>query len=191
MKPPRWTQRGGGAISRFMALLPILQFPDPRLRLPCLPVGEVTPDILTLTKDMLATMYAAEGRGLAAPQVGVLRRLFVMDVVWKDDERAPQVFIDPLITATSAEMASFTEGCLSIPGVPSPVSRPAAVTLEWTGPDGARRSETFTGIAAVCVQHEYDHLNGRLCIDLMEEEARRAASETLAALDGIAKVPQA
>lgn len=172
-----------------MALLPILQFPDPRLRLPCLPVGRVTPDIETLVEDMLATMYAAQGRGLAAPQVGVLKRLFVMDVVWKDEERSPRVFLDPLITATSEETARFTEGCLSIPGVPSPVSRPAEVTLAWTALDGTRCSETFTGIGAVCVQHEYDHLNGRLCIDLMEEDARRAASETLAALDGIAKVP--
>lgn len=173
-----------------MALLPILQYPDPRLRLPCLPVGGVTPEIKALVADMCETMYAAEGRGLAAPQIGVLKRIFVMDTEWTDEMRAPRVFIDPVLIDASDATSEFTEGCLSIPGVPTPVYRPSEVTLSWVGVDGMRYEERFSGIEAVCVQHEYDHLNGRLCIDLMEEGARRAASEVLAAMDGVAKVPE-
>ena len=94
-----------------------------------------------------------------------MKRLFVMDVVWKDHEREPRVFIDPLITATSQDMAEFTEGCLSIPDTPCRLSRPARITMRWQDLYGARHEDTFEGITAVVVQHEFDHLDGVLIID--------------------------
>ena len=110
-------------------------------------------------------MYAATGRGLAAPQIGVLRRLFVMDATWKDGEATPRVFINPEVVRASEEMASCEEGCLSIPGDPVEVTRPAEVTLRWMALDGSACEESFAGFEAVCVQHETDHLDGILCTD--------------------------
>lgn len=165
-----------------MALLNILTFPDPRLRRICLPVAEITEDIRRLAADMLETMYNAPGRGLAASQVGQLLRLFVMDVTWKDGPAAPYVCINPEIVAFSDEVAVCTEGCLSIPDVPGEVTRPAGITLAWTDPEGARHQRVMRGMEAVCAQHEFDHLNGRLCIDLMPEPARLEASVRLQAM---------
>ena len=165
-----------------MAILPILRHPDPRLRQVALPVTVVDAGLRTLADDMLATMYAAPGRGLAGPQVGVLRRIFVIDVTWKDGERTPRVFLNPEIVDASEAMHTGTEGCLSIPGLPVQVTRPAEVTLRWTDLTGEGRVERLTGAEAICAQHELDHLNGRLIIDLMDEPARRAVSPTLAAM---------
>lgn len=165
-----------------MALVDILRWPDPRLRRPCLPVTEIDAALHRLARDMLDTMYAAPGRGLAAPQVGVLRRIFVMDVGWKDGTPTPMVCINPELHDVSEAVATCTEGCLSIPGIPAEVTRPAAVALAWTDLSGARRTGWLTGMAATCAQHELDHLNGRLCIDLMPEPARAAAAPLLAAL---------
>lgn len=149
-----------------MAIRPILIHPDPRLKTVCKPVGAITPEIGRLAEDMLATMYQAPGIGLAAPQVGVLVRLFVMDCV-KDEGAAPRpmVLIDPEITWTSDEIATREEGCLSIPDQYAEVTRPARVRMRWTGLDGAAREEEFAGLWATCAQHELDHLNGRLFID--------------------------
>jgi len=166
-----------------MSILPILRFPDARLRRPCLPVGAPDDAIGQLAADMLETMYAARGRGLAAPQVGVLRRMFVMDPGWKEGTPAPLTCLDPEILDAAADQHTGPEGCLSIPGVPAMVSRPAWVVLRWTGLDGQAHSERLGGAAAVCAQHELDHLNGRLIIDLMDEEARLAASPLLAAME--------
>jgi peptide deformylase len=151
-----------------MAVLPIVTHPDPVLRRPCVPVGPVTPSVRQLAADMLETMYAAPGRGLAAPQVGIGLRLFVMDVGWKDGAPDPMVCVDPEILAVSDQMATGPEGCLSIPGVPCLVTRPAGITLAWTDLSGQRQRAELTGFAAICAQHEWDHLNGRLCIDLNE-----------------------
>lgn len=151
-----------------MAVLPIITHPHPVLRRPCVPVGGVTDHVRTLAADMLETMYAAPGRGLAAPQVGVGLRLFVMDVGWKEGVPDPMICIDPQILAVSDQMTTGPEGCLSIPGVPCRVTRPAGITLEWTDLDGLRQRADLTGFAAICAQHEWDHLNGRLCIDLDE-----------------------
>jgi len=148
-----------------MALLPILLHPDPRLSQPCDPVGEPDDAIRQLAADMLETMYHATGRGLAAPQVGVMLRLFVMDLEWKHGFPAPQVIIDPVIELASDDLAVHTERCLSIPDQPRAVSRPAEVRMRWTLPSGQVRSSVFTGFAAVCVQHELDHLDGRLILD--------------------------
>lgn len=163
-----------------MSVLEILHYPDARLRRVCLPVGAPDDGIRQLAADMLETMYAAPGRGLAAPQVGVLRRLFVMDPAWKEGTPAPLVCLDPEILDAADAECTGPEGCLSIPGVPVTVSRPEWVLLRWHDLDGQVRTERLAGAAAVCAQHELDHLNGRLIIDLMDTEARVAAAVPLA-----------
>ncbi len=163
-------------------MLPILRVPDPCLRRVALPVGAVTDELRQLAADMLETMYAAPGRGLAGPQIGVLRRIFVIDTTWKEGARSPRVLIDPELIAASEATHTGIEGCLSIPGLPVVVTRPAEITLRWTDLDGATRTEHLTGVEAVCAQHELDHLNGRLINDLMDEEARAAASPELQAM---------
>lgn len=163
-------------------ILPITRFPDPVLRQPCTPVPAIDADLRQLAADMLETMYAAPGRGLAAPQVAVTLRLFVMDCTWKDGTPSPRVCVNPEIVSASDTLATNTEGCLSIPGVPAQVARPDWVVLRWTDLEGTRHQQRLEGFEAVCAQHELDHLNGRLCIDLMSESDRVAASPTLAAL---------
>jgi peptide deformylase len=155
-----------------VAVLPILKWPDPRLATPCTAVG--TEDVARLVADMLETMYAAPGRGLAAPQVGVLKRLFVIDVTWKDGTPDPQVVIDPQILWRSEETAIGAEGCLSIPGVMADVPRATSIRMAWTGPDGQTRDQTLTGFAAICAQHEYDHLDGIVTFDRLSADQRLA-----------------
>ena len=124
-----------------MAVLPIVIWPDERLSQVCDAVTEGE-DLRDLVQDMLDTMYAAPGRGLAGPQVGVMKRIFVMDVAWKDGEPDPLVCINPHITARSDSVQTMDEGCLSIPGILIPVPRPESVTLEWRDPEGrARRAD--------------------------------------------------
>lgn len=149
-----------------MTIRPILIHPDPRLKKPCAPVEAVTPEIRALADDMLDTMYDAPGVGLAAPQVGVSVRMFVMDCVKEDGaEPRPMVLINPEIVSTSDEVNTYEEGCLSIPEQYAEVTRPARVVMRWTGLDGARLEEEFDGLWATCAQHELDHLDGRLFID--------------------------
>jgi peptide deformylase len=149
-----------------MSLRSILLHPDPRLKKVCDPVPAVSPEIGKLAEDMLETMYHAPGVGLAAPQVGVNARLFVMDCVKEEGEPPrPMVLINPEITWTSDEMNVYEEGCLSIPENYADVTRPARVRLRWTGLDGKPQEEEFGGLWATCAQHEVDHLNGKLFID--------------------------
>ena len=151
-----------------MTLRPILLHPDPRLKKACAPVSEVTPDLGALAEDMLATMYDAPGIGLAAPQIGVMVRLFVMDCVKGDDTAArPMVLMNPEITWTSDESSTYEEGCLSIPEHYADVTRPSAVRMKWLGLDGQTHEEEFNGLWATCAQHEFDHLNGKLFIDYL------------------------
>lgn len=161
-----------------MSIRPILNWPDPRLATPCAPVGEITAEVRTLAADLLQTMYAAPGRGLAAPQVGVLTRLFVMDVAWKDAARDPQAFVDPEILDASSELSVYEEGCLSIPGVTAKVSRPVWVEMAWRDLTGRSHRQRFEGFAATCAQHELDHLNGTVTLDRLSEAGR---AEVLAA----------
>jgi peptide deformylase len=149
-----------------MSLRPIILHPDPRLKSMCKPVSAVTDDLRRLSDDMLETMYDAPGIGLAAPQVGQLVRLIVMDCV-KEEGAAPRpmVLLNPEITWSSPEKAAYEEGCLSIPEHYAEVERPAEVEVSWLGLDGQPAAERFTGLWATCVQHEIDHLNGRLFID--------------------------
>jgi peptide deformylase len=139
---------------------PILFHPDERLRAPCAPVEG---DVAALARDMLDTMYDAPGRGLAAPQVGLSLRLFVMDATWKEGLPDPRVFVNPVIAARDGEQVN-EEGCLSIPGTPRRVRRPARITLLFDGA-GGRREESFEGFAAACICHEVDHLDGVLILD--------------------------
>ena len=144
---------------------PILQHPDPLLRRRCAPVGEVTDAVRALAADMLDTMYAAPGRGLAAPQVGVCSRLFVMDVLWREGSAEPMVLLDPEVVVASETRASGVEACLSIAGRPMRVERPVWVAMRWRDLDGAPREGRLEGARAVCALHELDHLDGRLILD--------------------------
>lgn len=151
-----------------MTLRPILLHPDPRLKKVCADVNSVDDDIRRLADDMIATMYDAPGIGLAAPQVGVLNRLIVMDAQ-RDPEapRKPMALINPVVTWASDELNVYEEGCLSIPDQYAEVTRPARVRVRWTSLTGAEEEQDFDGLWATCVQHEIDHLNGKLFIDYL------------------------
>lgn len=165
-----------------MSVLQIVRWPDPGLTEVCAPVGEIAPETRALAENMLETMYAAPGRGLAAPQVGVQRRLFVMDVTWKEGKRAPMVFVDPEILWSGDTIVSHSEGCLSIPGISVEVPRPDRVRCAWRDLEGRAHSQVFEGFAAVCVQHELDHLNGIVTLDHVDADRR---AELLADYDGL------
>jgi peptide deformylase len=147
---------------------PILIHPDPRLKKVCTPVTDLSDDLRALADDMLETMYDAPGIGLAAPQVGVTRRLIVLDCV-KDEgeEPRPLVMFNPEVVASSEETNTYEEGCLSIPDQYAEVTRPKVVDVRWIDRDGNEQTETFDGLWATCVQHEIDHLNGKLFIDYL------------------------
>lgn len=145
---------------------PILIHPDPRLKKPCDPVTEFTPDLADLARDMLETMYDAPGIGLAAPQVGVMKRVLVMDCV-KEGTPRPMVLINPRVVWASEDLSVYEEGCLSIPDQYAEVKRPAEVRVEWQDVTGAPQEEQFDGLWATCVQHEIDHLDGKLFIDYL------------------------
>ncbi|MCP9482345.1 peptide deformylase [Shimia sp. CNT1-13L.2] len=147
-------------------ILPILIHPDPRLKKTCDAVADLSDDRLALAKDMLATMYDAPGVGLAAPQVGVLERLIVLDCV-KDGDPEPLVMFNPEILASSDETNVYEEGCLSIPEQFAEVTRPKEVRVGWIDEKGNPQEKDFDGLWATCVQHEIDHLNGKLFIDYL------------------------
>ncbi|MBR9864253.1 MAG: peptide deformylase [Rhodobacteraceae bacterium] len=152
-----------------MKLLPIVMHPDPVLRQVCSAVEVFDEALARLSGDMLHTMYAAEGRGLAAPQVGDLRRIFVFDADWKAAERNPFVCVNPVVTPLGPESRTVAEQCLSIPDTPVEVTRPARIRLDWQDVTGAHHQQEFTGDAAVVIQHEADHLEGRLVLDYQKE----------------------
>ncbi len=156
-----------------MSLKRIIIHPDPRLKKICEPVSGVSPELRKLASDMLETMYDAPGIGLAAPQVGVLERLFVMDVAAKEVAPEPRVLINPRITWVSEEENTYEEGCLSIPGIYEDVTRPAAVRMVFKDIDGKDHEEEFVGMAATCAQHELDHLDGTLFLDYLSGIKRR------------------
>ncbi|MEL7258597.1 MAG: peptide deformylase [Pseudomonadota bacterium] len=151
-------------------LRPIVLHPDPRLKKHCDPVADLSDELRDLADDMLETMYDAPGIGLAAPQVGILSRLIVLDCA-KDEEvdvdPRPLVMFNPEIVASSDEKNVYEEGCLSIPDQFAEVTRPKVVDVSWIDRDGNAQSETFDGLWATCVQHEIDHLNGKLFIDYL------------------------
>ncbi len=155
-----------------MSVLDIVLWPNPLLIETCVQIDEVTDEIRTLAQDMLDTMYAAKGRGLAASQVGALHRLFVMDVGWKEGKSDPLICINPMLSEIGEERASMEEGCLSIPGVLADVNRPLQVQLVWSSLEGARYVQSFEGFGAACVQHELDHLDGIVTFDHLSADVR-------------------
>ncbi|WGW04958.1 peptide deformylase [Tropicibacter oceani] len=164
-----------------MSVLPILTWPDPRLSRVCDPVSDVAA-VAPLIVDMFETMYAAPGRGLAAPQVGVLARVFVMDAGWKSGDKTPLACINPAIVETSEARVSGGEGCLSMPGIEVQVPRFAEVTLAYTDPEGRDCRRRLTGFEAICAQHELDHLDGTLHVDRLDADARALALSEYEAL---------
>ncbi|WP_284262959.1 peptide deformylase [Roseicyclus amphidinii] len=162
---------------------PILIHPDPRLKKTAPPIADITDDLRALADDMLETMYAAPGIGLAAPQIGIDTRLIVMDCV-KEEGAAPRplAMFNPEVIAESDTRNVYEEGCLSIPDIYAEVERPAEVTVRWIDPSGAAREETFDGLWATCVQHEIDHLDGTLFIDYLKPLKRQLITRKMVKL---------
>ncbi|MEL6477321.1 MAG: peptide deformylase [Pseudomonadota bacterium] len=164
---------------------PILIHPDPRLKKVCDPVAGVDAEVRGLMADMLETMYDAPGIGLAAPQIGVNSRVIVMDCAPKaaegEAEPAPEpiCLANPEIVAASEEVAVYEEGCLSIPEIYANVTRPVAVEVRFLNRDGAEETRAFEGIWATCVQHEIDHLNGKLFIDYLSSMRRQMITQKM------------
>ncbi len=148
-----------------MTIKPLIILPDPLLRQVSKPIERVDADFQRLADDMLETMYDAPGIGLAAIQIGVPRRMLVIDVSREGEEKQPLVFVNPEIVASSDELSVYEEGCLSIPDYYAEVERPATVTIKYLDRDGKDQTVQADGLLATCLQHEIDHLNGVLFID--------------------------
>ena len=160
-----------------MALLPIIEAPDPRLKTVSTPVEAFDDTLQMLIDDMFETMYAAPGIGLAAIQVGVPKRLLVIDLQEKNEEtgatiREPRVFINPEILETSEEVTVYNEGCLSVPDQYADVERPATVRARWLDREGKSHEQELDVMLATCLQHEMDHLEGILFIDHLSKLKR-------------------
>jgi peptide deformylase len=162
-----------------MAIRPILEYPDPKLREVARPVAEVDDAIRQLVDDMAETMYAAPGVGLAAPQIGVSLRIFVIDTATEDEPAEFRAYINPEIIETRGTQ-SWKEGCLSFPGVAESIKRAEHVIVRAQGVDGVPFELEATGLLAVAIQHETDHLNGVLMIDKVGPIQRRRMGKKLA-----------
>ena len=167
-----------------MAILPILEVPDPRLKLVSTPVDKVDDELRALIADMFETMYDAPGIGLAAIQVGVPKRLVVMDLQEEEDEegkpiRQPRVFVNPEILDPSDDLNTYTEGCLSVPDQFADVDRPATCRVKWLDEHGKAHDEVFTGLLATCIQHEMDHLEGIVFLDHLSRLKRQMIMKKL------------
>jgi peptide deformylase len=154
-----------------MARLSILEFPDPRLRKVAEPIIEVDSRIKTLIDDMFETMYAAPGIGLAATQVDVHERVIVMDI--SDNQQAPRVFINPTVVILDETLGEYDEGCLSVPGFYETVNRPTRITVTALNKEGETFTEELQGLMAICLQHEIDHLEGKLFVDYLSPLKRQ------------------
>ncbi|QND49400.1 peptide deformylase [Rhizobium lusitanum] len=155
-----------------MTIKPLIILPDPLLRQASKPIERVDTEILRLADDMLETMYDAPGIGLAAVQIGVARRMLVIDVAREGEDKQPLVFINPEVVASSDERSVYEEGCLSIPDYYAEVERPARVTVKHIDRDGKEQLIEADGLLATCLQHEIDHLNGVLFIDYISRLKR-------------------
>jgi peptide deformylase len=154
-----------------MALLPILEFPDPRLRTRATPVVRVDARVQQLVDDMFETMYAAPGIGLAASQVDVHERVIVIDI--SEDHSNPRVFINPEISIIDDTLGRYDEGCLSVPGFYETVERPSRIEVTAMDRDGAVFTEQLDGLMGICLQHEIDHLEGKLFVDYLSPLKRQ------------------
>ncbi len=159
-----------------MAVLKILHFPDPRLRRRATPVVQVDDEIRRLIDDMFATMYQSDGVGLAATQVNVLKRVVVIDV--SPDANQPLVLVNPQILTRQGE-AVMSEGCLSVPGVREKVTRAETIRFRASGRDGESFEQEASGLLAVCIQHEIDHLDGKLFVDYLSGLKRQRIRKQL------------
>ncbi|MBB3612274.1 peptide deformylase [Rhizobium sp. BK602] len=155
-----------------MTIKPLIILPDPLLRQASKPIERVDTEIQRLADDMLETMYDAPGIGLAAIQIGVPRRMLVIDVAREGEDKKPLVFINPEIVASSDERSVYEEGCLSIPDYYAEVERPARITVKHVDRDGKEQVLEADGLLATCLQHEIDHLNGVLFIDYISRLKR-------------------
>tara|TARA_R110001592_G_scaffold363043_1_gene679574 strand:+ start:55898 stop:56404 length:507 start_codon:yes stop_codon:yes gene_type:complete len=160
-----------------MAVLEILEFPDPRLRTKAKPVTQVTEATRRLIADMLETMYQAPGIGLAATQVNVHERLLVIDT--SEDRNNPLVFINPEITVLDPNLGEYDEGCLSVPGFYETVSRPSRIKVTALDRNGESFTQELDGLLAICLQHEIDHLEGKLFIDYLSPLKRQRIRKKL------------
>lgn len=163
-----------------MAIMDILSFPDPRLRTRAAPVESVDDALRSLIDDLFETMYDAGGIGLAATQVNVHQRLLVMDT--SPDRDRPRVYINPEFEVLDPELGQYDEGCLSVPGFYETVNRPQRIRVSALGRDGEPFTEELEGLAAICLQHEVDHLDGKLFVDyispLKRQRIRRKLEKT-------------
>jgi peptide deformylase len=162
-----------------MTIRPILTAPDPRLKAVSEPIAKVDDEIRKLADDLLDSMYAADGIGLAAVQVGVPKRMLVMDIAQANGGREPMVFINPKILWASEEMAKAEEGCLSVPEIWDDVERPAKIRAEYQDRDGKVQTLEADGLLACCLQHEMDHLDGVLFLDHLSKLKRSIALRKL------------
>jgi peptide deformylase len=165
-----------------MAVLPIITAPDPRLKVKCEPVAKVDASIAKLMDDMLDTMYLAPGVGLAAPQVGVTKRVLVVDVSPKDGPREPLRMANPEIVWHSDELALYEEGCLSLPEQYADVERPARIRVRYLDEKNVKQEREADGLLSTCIQHEIDHLEGIIFVDHLSALKRRMILRKLAKL---------
>ena len=148
-----------------MAVKKILHYPNPSLLKTSLEIEKFDENLASLSRDLVDTMYDADGVGLAAPQLGINMRIFVMDCSREDEGKDCRIVINPQIEYQSEEIGSYKEGCLSIPGITEEVSRPKVIKAVYQGIDGVLQRNTYDDLWSTCFQHEFDHLNGKLFID--------------------------
>ena len=148
-----------------MAVKKILLYPDPLLLMRSAKINVFDKNLVNLSKDLIDTMYDADGVGLAAPQIGINKRIFVMDCSSENEEKDCRVVINPEIEHASEELGSYKEGCLSIPGITEEISRPKVITVLYQDINGVLQRNTYDDLWSICFQHELDHLHGKLFID--------------------------
>jgi len=148
-----------------MAVKKILLYPDPLLLTRSSKINIFDKNLVNLSKDLIDTMYDADGVGLAAPQIGINKRIFVMDCSSENEEKDCRVVINPEIEHASEELGSYKEGCLSIPGITEEISRPKVIKVLYQDVNGVLQRDTYDDLWSICFQHELDHLNGKLFID--------------------------
>ena len=148
-----------------MAVKKILLYPDPALLMRSAKINIFDKNLVNLSKDLIDTMYDADGVGLAAPQIGINKRIFVMDCSSENEEKDCRIVINPEIEDASEELGSYKEGCLSIPGITEEISRPKVIKVLYQDVNGVLQRDTYDDLWSICFQHELDHLNGKLFID--------------------------
>ena len=148
-----------------MAVKKILLYPDPLLLMRSAKINIFDKNLVNLSRDLIDTMYDADGVGLAAPQIGINKRIFVMDCSSENEEKDCRVVINPEIEHASEELGSYKEGCLSIPGITEEISRPKVIKVLYQDVNGVLQRDTYDDLWSICFQHELDHLNGKLFID--------------------------